>query len=238
MATPGYPQMMPGGPMPMGGMPRPMRRGAPKSVPVIVGAGLAVGVFCGLLFGVGTGDKKDKTDDKAVKVTATEAAPEGLGATAPLPPPKPTMPAVAAGSGSATGSAATGSAAPAKVEPTVKTAKLVIDIKPDEAAKDAKIQVNGNDITGNTVELPAEQKSVKLAIKTSGYHSIDKTMTLDMHPGDETKIEIEMQKRGAAPAGAGSPGFGGASHTAPTVPKAPPGPPKPPKPKGGGVIDI
>ena len=226
-------------------MPRPMKRGAPKIVPVIVGAGLAVGVFCGLLFGVGTKDKT-KTDDKPVKVSATEAAPEGLGASSTLPAPKPAIPAGAVGSGSAVAPAATGSAAaaagsaaPAHVEPTVKTAKLVIDIKPDEAAKDAKIQVNGNDITGNIVELPVEQKSVKLSIKTTGYHSVDKTMNLDMKPGDETKIEIEMQKRGggAAPS-AGSPGFGGASHTAPTVPKAPPGPPKPPKPKGGGVIDI
>src|SRR5512141_1040819 len=69
MATPGYPQMgqMPpgmGGP-PMGGPPgmgavppqRPMKRGVSKAVPVVVSAGLAVGVFCGLLFGVGTGKK-------------------------------------------------------------------------------------------------------------------------------------------------------------------------------------
>src|SRR3954468_21673179 len=70
MATPGYPQM--GGPMgqmPMGGQPgggygapmgqgpqtmqRPVKRGTSKAVPVVVSAGLAVGVFCGLLFGVG-----------------------------------------------------------------------------------------------------------------------------------------------------------------------------------------
>jgi len=71
MANPGYPQMgqmppgmgppMGGPPMggpPMGGMPpRPMTRGTPKNIPVIVSAGLAVGVFCGLLFGVGTGKK-------------------------------------------------------------------------------------------------------------------------------------------------------------------------------------
>src|SRR5262245_15092333 len=82
MATPGYPNMPPGGgppmggppmggppmggppmggpPMggpPMGGPPRgmqpPMRRGTSKAVPLVVSAGLAVGVFCGLLFGVG-----------------------------------------------------------------------------------------------------------------------------------------------------------------------------------------
>src|SRR3954468_14623016 len=114
MATPGYPQM--GGPMgqmPMGGQPgggygapmgqgpqtmqRPIRRGTSKAVPVVVSAGLAVGVFCGLLFGVGTG-KHDaqaapsgnnlKKDDKAEIV----AAPEGLGASKPLAVTKPTTP--------------------------------------------------------------------------------------------------------------------------------------------------
>lgn len=227
--------------MPMGGMPHPMRRGAPKIVPVIVGAGLAVGVFCGLLFGVGTGENKAKADDKPVKVTATEAAPEGLGATTGLPTaPKPGPPAVVpsgSASGSATGSA-TGSAAPAKIEPTVKTYKVVVDIKPDDAAKDAKIQINGNEITGNTTELPVEQKTVKVAIKTPGYHSYEKTLTFDLKPGDETQVEVELAKRGAAAPSSGSPGFGGASHTAPQVPRAPPGLPKPPKPKGGGVIDI
>jgi hypothetical protein len=45
-----------GGP-PMG-MPPPVRRGGvSKAVPVVVSAGLAVGVFCGLLFGIGTGKK-------------------------------------------------------------------------------------------------------------------------------------------------------------------------------------
>src|SRR5690242_149786 len=59
MANPSYPQMgqMPmGAPPPMGPptMNRPMRRGVSKAVPVVVSAGLAVGVFCGLLFGLGT----------------------------------------------------------------------------------------------------------------------------------------------------------------------------------------
>src|SRR3954463_11571578 len=87
MATPGYPQMgqMPpgmGGP-PMGPMgatpgPRPMRRGTSRAVPVVVSAGLAVGVFCGLLFGVGTG-KKDAVASPAkgnnVKAHADDTTP-------------------------------------------------------------------------------------------------------------------------------------------------------------------
>src|SRR5436190_24020305 len=50
-----------GGPQ-MGGMPpRQVRRGTSKAVPVVVSAGLAVGVFCGLLFGVGTGKEASAT---------------------------------------------------------------------------------------------------------------------------------------------------------------------------------
>src|SRR5512139_3234323 len=133
MATPGYPQMPMGGPPmgpmgpmggppmggpPMGGMPpgmqRPMRRGTSKAVPIVVSAGLAVGVFCGLLFGVG---KKNEAVAAApstgtnVKPPGEEpkpdprGAPAGLGATAakPVTPPP-------AGSGAV---AAAGSAAPA-----------------------------------------------------------------------------------------------------------------------------
>ena len=72
MATPNYGNQMgmqpqhPGMPMqqgpgmgpPQGAMPppRPVRRGTSKAVPIVMSAGLAVGVFCGLLFGLGTGN--------------------------------------------------------------------------------------------------------------------------------------------------------------------------------------
>ena len=53
-------------PQPMGQMPpqqqaapKPVKRGTSKIVPVVVSAGLAVGTFCGLLFGVGTGEVAD-----------------------------------------------------------------------------------------------------------------------------------------------------------------------------------
>src|SRR5687768_3934095 len=71
MANPGYPPgpMQPpmggppmGGP-PMGGPPQMqpppraqvVRKGTSKAVPIVVSAGLAIGTFCGLLFGLGTG---------------------------------------------------------------------------------------------------------------------------------------------------------------------------------------
>lgn len=232
MATPGYPQMM-GGPMPM--MQRPMRRGTSKVVPVVVSAGLAVGVFCGLLFGLGTG--KEEASAATVKKKTTGgtddspgAAPVGLGATAAAPAPGSAAPATAPPPAPAAGSAV------AKTEPTIKTVKLTLAIKPDAAQKGAKIVVDGKEITGNSVEVPADKKTVKVAITADGFHSVDKSIDLS---GDETSVDVEMLKRGGGGGGAGSPGFGGASHVAPTIPKAPPGEKKPPKkPAGGGVIDI
>lgn len=237
MATPGYPQMMGAGPMPMQ---RPVRRGTSKVVPVVVSAGLAVGVFCGLLFGLGTGKEEASAATVKKKKTGGDddspgAAPIGLGATAAAPAPgatpAPTAPppapaAAAAGSGSAV----------AKAEPTIKTVKLTLAIKPDAAQKSAKIIVDGKEITGNSVEVPADKKTVKVAITADGFHSVDKNIDLS---GDETSVDVEMLKRGGGGTSAGSPGFGGASHVAPTIPKAPPGDKKPPKkPAGGGVIDI
>jgi hypothetical protein len=104
MANPSYPQMSPQmnpsmQQMPMGAR-RPIRRGTSKAVPVVVSAGLAVGVFCGLLFGLGTGK------DDAI-------------------------------------------AAPSKGN-NVKADKT------DEPAAGAKIVVDGKEITGTILELPAD----------------------------------------------------------------------------------
>ncbi len=265
MATPGYPQMgqMPpgmgppmGGP-PMGAMPppRPMRAGTPKIVPVIVSAGLAVGVFCGLLFGVGTGKK----DAVAAPSKGTNAKDQPVEDTTHLveTPNKPITPTSQLGKGSGAGSAAvaaTGSGAgsgsavamagsaagSAAVAP--KTTKLTIKVKPDGAASAAKIQIDGKDIDGNTLDVPTDKKSVKVAVTATGYHSFE-PKSYDVS-GDEMTIEIELSKR-AGGGGAGSPGFGGTDTHAPKVPTRPPGGDSggtktttPPKKKPGGLIDI
>jgi hypothetical protein len=262
MANPGYPQMgqmppgmgppMGGPPMgppmggpPMGGMPpRPMTRGTPKIVPVIVSAGLAVGVFCGLLFGVGTGKKAAAAEPS--KGTNAKDHPVEDTTNMVVTPTKPITPTAqlggsaagsatgsAAGSGAGSGSAmaAAGSAA-GSAAPAVKMSKLTITVKPDAAASAAKIQIDGKDITGNSIELPSDKKSVKVSITAPGYHSLDKTIDV---LGDDTAVEIELVKRG----GGASPGFGGTDTHAPKVPTRPPGGDKPPpKKKPGGLIDI
>ena len=252
MAAPGYPQMgqMPpgmgppmGGP-PMGGppmgMPRPpVRQGVSKAVPVVVSAGLAVGVFCGLLFGVGTGKK----DAVAAPSKGTNAKDHPVEDTTNLvqTPVKPITPTAQLGKGSGAGSAA-GSGAGSAVamagsaagsgggsgSAAVAMKKLTIKVEPDAAAFVAKIQIDGKPLDGTSIELPAETKSVKVSLTATGYHSIDKSIDL---LGDETTVEFPMQKR----SGGGSPGFGGVDTHRPTVPTRPPAQKKK---SSGGLIDI
>ncbi len=248
MASPGYPQMgqMPpmGGP-PMGGPPmgrppqggpppggqRPMRRGVSKAVPIVVSAGLAVGVFCGLLFGVGKGSEavaaapakgsNAKPAGDATKPGAG-AAPAGLGAAKPSTP----TAGSAAGSGSAvaaagsaapaagSGSAAAGSATPTVVAPT--TIKLTVTLKPAEAMEKAKLYIDGKVVEGMTAELPVDTKSVKVNVRASGYHSVSKT--IDLSAGQDLTVEFETARRQ-------------------NVVRPPKRPDRPPS-GGGGLIDI
>jgi hypothetical protein len=221
-----------------------------KAVPVVVSAGLAVGVFCGLLFGLGTGDPiAAAAPAKGNNVHATSddpsgPAPAGLGATPAGTPPATGSVAVAAkGSGSAnpvataTGSAgsAAGSGAgsgSAVALKAVDTAKLTIEVEPAAAAAVAKIQIDGKDIMGTSIDLPADKKSVKVSVTATGFHSVDKKV--DVTGGSETKVQLELTKR--ATGGTSSPGFGGASTGGNHVPTAPPKPPK--KPSNNGIIDI
>ena len=205
-----------GGP-PMGGPPpqqmmRPVRRGTSKAVPVVVSAGLAVGVFCGLLFGVGTGKEADagpptasnikKVDDSEAKVDPG-AAPKGLGATSakPVDAPKTGSAAPVAVAAAGTGSAApAGSAKPAAAVEEKKLIKLKISLKPEAAAKDAKVTIDGKPIDGLVADLPADTKSFKLEIKSNGFRSLEKKV--DTLPGTaELTVEFELQKKPAAGTG-------------------------------------
>lgn len=249
MANPGYPnmpgQMPPMGGPPMGGPPgmggmggpppkmkqRSIRRGTSKAVPVVVSAGLAVGVFCGLLFGVGTGKEANATPTTAsnVKKTGEEAeakpdpgaAPKGLGATAAKPVETPKTGSAAPQVAVAAGSAAPGgSAKPAAVEEK-KSIKLKIALKPEAAQKDAKITIDGKPIDGFMAELPHETKSFKLEIKSNGFRSYESKMST-IPDTAEMNVEVELQKRPAAGTGV----------------RPPKRPDHPTNAGGGGLIDI
>jgi hypothetical protein len=215
---------------------RPMRQGTSKAVPVVVSAGLAVGVFCGLLFGLGTGD------DEASAATGTETKQDGSGADTPdvlMAKPSTAVPGTGSAEPPANGSAATvanGSAAPAagsgaeagSAAPAIKMVKLIIELKPEAAAQAAKITINDKDVEA-TSELEigdAPKKKVKIVIKAAGYR--DYTYEGEVEAGKDTKFEFELQKkprptgnlpRPENPGGGKKPGNGG-------------------KKPGGGLIDI
>jgi hypothetical protein len=287
MANPGpYPQMPPGPPMggpPMGGPPvgatsmpyqtRPVRQGTSRAVPVVVSAGLAVGVFCGLLFGLGT--DKDEASASTTASNGVKSTNDDSAGTAPTTPDKPKTDtpktdkpsekpatgsgAVAAngsatpangsatppaGSGASAGSAqpAAGSATPAAgsgatngsatVPPPAKSvAKLILDIKPDPGPQ-AKITVDGKDVTGTTFDVDLgtdKSKTVKVAITAPGFHSYEQKIEVK----GETTVNVELAKRAATyvrpPPGTGS-------ATPPVKQNGKDG--KGGKKGGGGVIDL
>ena len=256
MANPGYPMQpppsmggmpmgpgMPGpGPMPGPGMMRPMRRGTSRAVPVVVSAGLAIGVFCGLLFGLGTGgdEAKAQTTTETKKDQGSSAETPGVLVAKPSTEvPKPIIDgsgsggsadagsaAVAAGSaGSADAGSAAGSAAAAP-----KSVKLIIALKPEAAAQAAKITVDGKDVEATSdIELgDAPKKKVSIYIKANGFK--DYTYEGEIEAGKDTKFEFEMQKKPVIRPSGGNlprPETGGG--------KKPTGGGKKP---GGGLIDI
>lgn len=220
-------------PQNMGGPPRAqvVRRGTSKAVPVVLSAGLAVGVFCGLLFGLGTGKGEATAAPSTgnnVKSKDKDDVPEAFAPTQsnakPLTAPKPgdgSGSAVAVGSGSdAAGSGSAGSAMP-----TIVKTKLTIEVSPAGAAKVAKITIDDKEIDGNSIEMDLgdKKKTVKIVVKASGYREAKLEKELDPKNVETYTIEIPLSKRSSS---------GGSSGKRPTVPR-PTG-----KKPGGGLIDI
>jgi hypothetical protein len=226
--------------------PRPPRRGTSRAVPVVVSAGLAVGVFCGLLFGLGTGAeakpasgsnvKAHQADDSSViPVYANTPATTKLAI-------KPGTGSGSAGSGGGIGSAmiamaggsAAGSGAGSAMAVAPKTMKVTFKIDPEAAGSGATITVDGKPITGTSMEIPPDTKQIHVQVAATGYHSYDTKADVSGQAGDEHTVSVTLVKRSTS-SGAGSPGFGGASTGGNHVPTAPP---KPKKPANTGIIDI
>jgi hypothetical protein len=196
---------------------RSMRQGTSRMVPVVVSAGLAVGVFCGLLFGLGTGKRNASADpqraNNGVKRSDDTFTPESLanpnvkiGRDAPKT-------GSGAGSAVASGSGASGSAdTGAGAEPAVKPTKLVVEIKPDAAAQSAKILVDGKEIAGATTEIDLDpgttKKKVKVLVKATGYRDIEQEIELE---GESTTLKLELTKGRSAPTSTATGGDSGAT---------------------------
>src|SRR5262249_13966702 len=131
----------------------------------------------------------------------------GLGATSakPVAPSQGSATTPTAGSGAvAAGSVAPSAGAPAgSGSPTVaeaKKLKLTVTLKPEAAMKDAKLYIDGKEVEGLSVELPADKTSVKVEVKSSGYRSVERKVDL---LGQDVSIEFETTKRSS---GSSTPG--------------------------------
>lgn len=260
MGTGQGPAQMPQGPQarPPGNV---MRRGTSKAVPVVVSAGLAIGVFCGLLFGLGvdkeataeptvtTAETPKKKDDAVAAPFQPEAkkdvkvpslAPQVVNKDGTTTPQK-------ADAGSGSGSAAKTDKPVEPPKPVKVNGTLKIEIEPAEAAKVAKVTIDGKDIDGLSYELdmtedvkaatkgsgqgpdgalkpdakkPDVKKELKFTVKASGYR--DYSGKVEIFAERDTSVKVPMQKRSSTPVGGG-------------LPRPPPGGyVKPPAGNGGG----
>jgi hypothetical protein len=163
-----------------------------------VSAGLAIGVFCGLLFGLGV--EKDEAVAATTDTTTTTSAtkkPDGDVAVAFQPERKDVkVPSLspqtvkkdgsaaggsaaggtpAAGTGSGGGSAETPAEPP---KPTKVLGTLKIEILPEAAAKVAKILIDGKAIEGTTYELDMTEMVKDAAKKDPAAKEIKKALKI------------------------------------------------------------
>jgi hypothetical protein len=218
---PMQPMQQPMMPPPMaGGAPRPMvRQGTSKAVPVVVSAGLAIGVFCGLLFGLGVDKDEARASTKTDAPVTSNAKKAETDVAAPFQPERkdPKVPSMApqvvpdkdakAGSGSAgSGSGAgSGSAVTVPAKPQKIIGKLIVEVVPDEAAKIAKLTVDGTEVEGLSWELDMTElakgkkiedvkKEVKVVVKASGYRD-SAPQKVELVAEQDAKPKVTLQKR-------------------------------------------
>jgi hypothetical protein len=207
----------------------PVRQGTSHIVPVVVSAGLAVGVFCGLLFGLGTKHdaatpSRGSTGAKQSEESQIQTAQVSTGTKLPDRPRTPTgsagSAAVAAG-GTTTGSAAAGTGSAAAPGP----GKLKVEIQPDSAAQGAKVLVDGMQITGTEVDIPFDpgvtKKSVKVVVRVQGYKDMEKAIEVESDGSASISFDLkgvrvvpgsdDGSKTAGGNAGGGSTAGGGAA---------------------------
>jgi hypothetical protein len=215
MANPGpYPpmghmQQMGGPQMPPMGMRPPMRQGTSHIVPVVVSAGLAVGVFCGLLFGLGTKHESEpikasngakQSEESQIQTAAVSTGSAKAPVTSPTPAAG-SAAAVAGGVAPNVGGAAGSAAAAVPARP----GKLTIEIKPDGAAASAKIFIDGRQLTtGTTADIlfdpGTKQRTVKVVVQAAGYQEEQRDETVKSEEATSLSIPLKAVKAAASTA--------------------------------------
>ena len=176
-------QMHGGGMHPTGSTPPPARKGGgSKALPVMVAAGLAVGVCGGLVLVLGTGSSDAATEKKAEVDTEKEEAAE-----------KPDPPKDLSGGDKKTDETAE------KKSDEPKKVEVAVDF--ELSPKDASITVDGEEISGSSYTLELEEgktKKVKIAASAPNHESTE--MDYEISKNDTVKIALTKQKKKVASA--------------------------------------
>lgn len=175
------------------------RRVSSRTLPIIVGIGVAVGVFGGLMIIRGTGSSSAASGEPQVLPEA--GADDGAGAE----PDKrqggepPVLAAVDAGAPEVVATAEV-DAAPVQItppEPEKRSVTLRFKVSP----KDADIEVDGQKVEDGALALellPDERKSVEIVVEADGYERWTKKLPIATK-GDEQAVEIELKKIARTP---------------------------------------
>lgn len=157
------------------------RRAPSRTLPIIAGIGVAVGVFGGLMIIRGTGKAAGNTE-----VVDNSGKPEGDEMPVLAPPDAAPQQAVAAAEVDAAPKAAT------PPEPEVRKVTLRFDVAP----KTAKIEVDGAAVKNGEMVLelaPDEKKEVEIEASAEGYEPWSKTVAVAT-TGSAQTVKVELEK--------------------------------------------
>lgn len=169
---------------PGGGYPGPMSRRAPsRTLPIIAGIGVAVGVFGGLMIIRGTGKSSAAGNPEVVD---NSGKPEGGEIPVLAPLDAGTQQVVATAEVDAAPKAAT------PPEPEVRKVTLRFNVAP----KTAKIEVDGTAVKNGEMVLelaPDEKKEVEIEASAEGYEPWSKTVAVATTGAAQT-VKVELEK--------------------------------------------
>jgi hypothetical protein len=172
------------------------RRASSRTLPIIVGVGVAVGVFGGLMIIRGTGDSVAGSDPPVLE--GSNGSAEGEGKPEGKTDGKPDEPPVLTPTDERTVEVAANvevDAAPTPVTPP-KPEKRTVTLRFDVSPSDADIEVDGKPVKDGALalELAAdERKQVEVVVEAEGYEPWTKKLAVST-TADEQDVSVELEK--------------------------------------------
>jgi hypothetical protein len=164
------------------------RRASSRTLPIIVGVGVAVGVFGGLMIIRGTGSSSAATGGEPQVLKGSSGNAEGKPDEPPvLGPPDARRADVVA--------TVEVDAAPAPVTPP-RPEKRTVTLRFEVSPEDADIEVDGKPVKNGALalELAAdERKAVEVVVEAEGYEPWTKKLAVST-TGDEQAVSVELEK--------------------------------------------